>query len=164
MSTVGEDYEYHTMGGYHDARGGILWVLWRVFGTVGGKSSPLSLQWTLRAPYGASYMYGTHHLNNYHHNSKSTGIMWGFVWDPFKRCFWAASSLSSLQETSRVLCGTHLYKCFGQLPHCHHYSIPCRYRVELHMRPVWTRVWGTFHTIVTRSDPSGIMRLHMGLI
>ena len=43
-----------------------------------------------------AYMYGTHHLNNYHYNNKSIGIMWGFVWDPFKRCFWAASSLSSL--------------------------------------------------------------------
>ena len=39
------------------------------------------------APYGGSYMYGTHHLNNYHHNSKSIGIMWRFVWDPFKRGF-----------------------------------------------------------------------------
>ena len=57
-------------------------------------------------------MYGTHHLNNYHHNSKSIGIMWGFVWDSFKRCFWAAFPLSSLQQTPRVSYGTHLYKCF----------------------------------------------------
>ena len=81
-------------------------------GGGGGESSLLSLQWTPWALYGAAYMYGTHHLNNYHHNSKSTGIMWGFVWDPFKRCFWAASSLSSLQQTSRVSYGTQLYKCF----------------------------------------------------
>ena len=80
--------------------------------TVGGKSSLLSLQWTPRAPYGASYMHGTHHLNNYHHNSKFNDIIWGFVRDPFKRCFGAASSLSSLRQTSRVSYGIHLYKCF----------------------------------------------------
>ena len=107
-------------------------------------------------------MYGTHHLNNYHHNSKSIGIMRGFVWDPFKRCFWVASSLSSLQQTSRASHGTHCTSVFGLLPYCHHYSRPCRYRVELHMRPPWTSLWGSFQTIVTRSDPSGITRLHMG--
>ena len=109
-------------GRYHEYRRGISWCMWGdimmhvggyheyrgVFSTVGGKSSLLSLQLTPRAPYGASYMCGTHHLNN----SKSNGIMWGFVWDPFKRCFWAASSLLSLQQTSRVSYGTHLYKCF----------------------------------------------------
>ena len=35
LSTMG-DVQYHW--GYHDARGGISWVLWRVFSTVGGKS------------------------------------------------------------------------------------------------------------------------------
>ena len=97
MMHVGVHYEY---------RGGV-----RFWGR-GEEFSLLSLQWTPRAPYGTSYMYGIHHLNNYHHNSKSVGIMWGFIWDPFKRCFWAASSLSSLQQTSRVSYGTHLYKCF----------------------------------------------------
>ena len=92
--------------GYHDSRRGILWALW------GEKSSLSSLQWTPRAPYGVSYMYGTDHLNNYHHNSKSSSIMWDFVRDPFKRCCCAASSLSSLQQTSQVSSGTHLYKCF----------------------------------------------------
>ena len=101
-------------------------------------------------------MYGTHHLNNYHHRSKSIGIVWGFVWDPFKRCFWTASSLSSLQQTSWVSYWTHLYKCFreaftlsslqqtlrvlcgalyetrldrclGQLPHYCHWIRPLRY-------------------------------------
>ena len=51
---------------------------------------------------------------------------------------------------------------FGKLSHCHHYSRPCGYCVELYMRPAWTGVWGSFHTIVTGSDPSGITRLHMG--
>ena len=94
-------------------------------------------------------MYGTQHLNNYHRNSKSTGVMWGFVWDPFKKCVWAASFLSSLQQTSRVSYGTHLYKCFraastfrvscgapdethldkclGWLPHCCHWIRPLGY-------------------------------------
>ena len=124
-----------------------------VFSTVGEKSSPSSLQWTLRPPYGASYMYGTHHLNNYHHNSKSIGIMWDLVWDSFKKCFWEASSLSSLQQTSRVSYGPTSASVFGQGPHCHHYSRPCGYRVELHTRPAWTSVWVSFHTIVTGSDP-----------
>ena len=95
--------------GYHDACGGY----YEYRGGRGGEECSLSsLQWTTWALYGASYIYGTHHLNNYHHNSKSIGIMWGFIWDLFKRCFWAASSLSSLQQTSRVSYGTHLYKCF----------------------------------------------------
>ena len=131
-------------------------------GGGGGKSSLSSLQWTPRTPYGASYMYGTHHLNNYHHNSKSIGIMWGFVWDPFKRCF---GQLPLYRHCSRLL-GYHMgptcTSVFRQLPHRHHYSRPCRYHVELHMRPAWTSVRGSFYTIVTRSDPSGIMRLHMG--
>ena len=55
---------------------------------------------------------GTHHLNNYYHNGKSTGMLRGFVWDPFKRCFWASSSLSSQQQTSQVSYGTQLYMCF----------------------------------------------------
>ena len=121
-------YEYHGglswvpwgdimmhVGGYHDAHGEIMMHVGDIMSTVGGvkyrggKSSLSSLQWTPHAPYGASYMYGTHHLNNYHHNSKSISNMWCFVWDPFKRCFWAASLL---QQTSRVSYGTHLYKCF----------------------------------------------------
>ena len=82
-------------------------------------------------------VYGTHHLNNCHHNIYPL-----------------------------VLCGasygTHLKGVFGQLPLYHHCSRPLGYRVELHMRPAWTSVWGCFHTIVTTSDPSGIMRLPMG--
>ena len=103
---------YHdARGGYHDAHEGY----YEYHGGVqhcGGKNLQLSLQWTTWALYGASYMYGIHHLNNYHHKSKSTGIMWGFVWDPCKRCFLTASSLSSLQQTSRVSYGIQLYKCF----------------------------------------------------
>ena len=44
MSTVGVilsivgDVQYRGGGGYHDACGGISWVPWRVFSTVGGKS------------------------------------------------------------------------------------------------------------------------------
>ena len=142
-------------GEYHDTRGGILWIPW------GEKSSLSSLQWTPWALYGASYMYGTH-LNNHHHNSKSIGIMWGFVWDPFKRCF---GQLLLCRHCNRPL-GYHMgptcTSVFGQLPHRHRYSRPCGYCVELHMRSARTSVWGSFHTIVTRSDPSGIMRLHMG--
>ena len=127
-----------------------------------GESSLLSLQWTPRALYGASYMHGTHHLNNYHHNSKFSGITWGFARDPFKMCFWAASSLLSLQQTSQVSYRTHLYKCFQAASTLSSLPQPCRYCVELHMRPAWTSVWGSFHTIVTRSDPLGIMSLHLG--
>ena len=153
------------MGGYHDARGGYHDARGGYYEYRGGKSSLsslLSLQWTPQAPYGASYMYGTYHLNNYHHNRKSIGIMWGFIRDPFKRCFGGASPLSSLQQTSLVLMGPTCTSVFGQLPHCHHYSRPWGYYVELHMRPAWTSVWGSLHSIVTRSEPSGIMRLHMG--
>ena len=150
--------------GYHDAHGGIswctwgiLWVPWGMFSTVGGIFTIITPMDPL-ALYGASYMCRTHHLNNYHHNSNSIGIMWGIV------CFWAASSLSSLQQTFWVSYGTHLYKCFWAASTLYnHYSRPCGYQVELHMRPAWTSVWGSFHTIVTRSDTLGIMRLHMGL-
>ena len=141
---------------------GILSVSWGC-SVPWGESSLLSLQWIPRAPYGASYMYETHHLNNYHHNSKSIGTIWGFVWDPFKRCFWAASPRLSLQQISQVSYGTHLYKCFWAASTLSSLQQTSRVdRVELHMSPAWTSVWGSFHTIINRSDPSGIMQLHMG--
>ena len=53
-----------------------------------------------------------------------------------------------------------LCKCFRQLPHCHHYSRPCAYRVGLHMRPTWT-VFGVASTLSspdqTPRGPSGIV-------
>ena len=88
----GSYLEYH--GGYHDARGEYHDargechdgdIVYGDMSTVGGGSSLSSFQWTPRAPSRASYMYGTHHLTNYHQNSKSIGILWGFVWDPDKR-------------------------------------------------------------------------------
>ena len=149
-------------GGYHDARGGIMSTV-GLFSTVrgAGESSLSSLQWITWAPYGASYMYGNYHLNNYRHSSKSIGIMWDFVWDTFKRSFWAASSIVTAADLSGIIWDPLVQvPVFGQLPHCLHYSRPCGYLVELHMRPAWTSAWGSFHTIV--SHPSGIMRLHMG--
>ena len=78
---------------------GILWVPWGCslpWEGGGGESSLSSLQWTTWALI--------------------------HVWDPPLKqlpsqqqihwCFWAVSSLSSLQQTSRVSYGTHLYKCF----------------------------------------------------
>ena len=145
------------VGEYDDYREGSS-VPW------GKKSSLSSLRWTSRAPYVASYMYGTHHSNNYHHNSKSISIMRRFLWDHLKGVF---RQLPLHRHCSRPLwyhMGPTCTSVFGQLPHCYHYSIPCEYRVELHMRPAWTSVWGSVHTIVTGSDPSGVMRLHMRLI
>ena len=133
-----------------------------VFSTVEGQSSLLSLQWTPRAPYGASYMYGTHHLNNYHHNSKSIGIMWASYGTHLKGVFVQLPLYHHCSKPLRYHMGPIRTSVFGQLPHCHHYSRPCGHRVELHMRPAWTSVWGSFHTIITRLDPLDIMRLHMG--
>ena len=129
----------------------------------GGKSSLSSIQWTPPALYGASYMYGTHHLNNYHHNSKSISIMWGFVWYSFKKGVFG--QLPLYRHCSRP-CGYHIgptcTSVFGQLPHCHHYSRPCGHCVELHMRPTW-KVFGVASTLSSLDQtPRGIMRLHMG--
>ena len=121
----------------------------------GGKSSLSSIQWTPPALYGASYMYGTHHLNNYHHNNKSISIMWGFVWYPFKRCFWAASSLSSLQQTLRVSYRTHLYQCLRAASTLSSLQQTLRALCGAPHETHLESVWGSFHTIVTRSDPSG---------
>ena len=94
--------------------------------------------------------------------------MWGSYGTHLKGVF---GQLPLYLHCSRSL-GYHMgptcTSAFGQLPHCHHYSRYRMdrgyrgYRVELHMRPAWTSVWGRVHTIVTRSDPSGTMRLHMG--
>ena len=138
--------QYH--GGYHEYRGGISWVRglsWVLWGYHdarggyheyrGGCSVPCgetswlsSLQWTPRAPYGASYMYKTHHLNNYHHNSRSIGTMWGFVWDPFKSCFWATSSIVTAADLSGIIWDP-LVQVFS----------------------------GRFHTVITTADLAGIM-------
>ena len=112
----------------------------------------------------SSHMCGTYHLNNYHHNSKSIGIICGASYGTHLKGVFG--QLPLYRHCSKLLwyhMGSTCTSVLGQLPHCHHYSRPCGYRVKLHMRPAWTSVWGSFHTIVTRSDPSGIiMRLRMG--
>ena len=130
-------HEYR--GGYYDARGGdIIMHVGDIVSTVGENLHYHHSNRPLGHRMERHTCMGTHHLNNYHHNSKSIAIMWGFVWDPFKRFFG--------QQTSHM--GPTCTSVLGQLPHCHHYSRPCGYRVELHMRPAWTSVWGSFHTIV----------------
>ena len=138
LSTVGDIMS--TVGDYLEYRGGMDMIMHveDIMSTMGGVQyrggrgnfSLLSLQWTPRTPYGASYMYETHHLNNYHHNSKSIGIIWGFVWDPFKRCF-------------------------GQLPLYRH----CSRSRGCHIGPtVLVQVLsGSFHTVVTTADLAGIV-------
>ena len=58
--------------------GDIMSTVRGIMSTVGGVQYS-SLQWTTWTPYGTSYMYGTHHFNNYYHNSKSISIMWGLI-------------------------------------------------------------------------------------
>ena len=103
-------------GGYLEYRGLISWctwgILWLPWGGVQYHGRKNLHYHHYNGPLGQCMEYVTRHLNSYHHNSESIGIMWGFVWDPFKSCFWAASSLFSLQHTSWVSYGTHSYKCF----------------------------------------------------
>ena len=108
---------------YHEYRGGYLEyrreISWCTLGGGGGGGDIMSTVgekiFTIVTPMDpSSIVWSVIHVwdppLNYHQNSKFIGIMWSFVWDPFKMCFWAASSLSSLQQTSRVSYGTHLYK------------------------------------------------------
>ena len=157
-------------GGYFEYRWriswctwGILWVSWGLFSTVGGKI------FTVITPvYPSGTVWSVIHLWDppLKQLLSRQQIDWHYVelriGPILKGVF---GQLPIYLHCSRPL-GHHMgptcTSVFGQLPQRHHYSRPCGYRVELHMRPAWTSVWGSFHTIVTRSDPSGIMKLHMG--
>ena len=116
----------------------------------GGESSLSSLQWTPWALYGASYMFGTHHLKQLPSQQQ---IHWHYVGlrmgPNLKGAF---GQLPLCRHYSRPL-GIHLYKCFRAASTLSSLEQTLYYRVELQMRPAWTSVWGSFHTIVTRSDP-----------
>ena len=158
MSTMGGYLEYH--GRYHDARGGY-------YGYRGGCSVP----WGKNFHYRHSNRLLGHRIER--HTCMGPTTITITTANSLALC--AASYGTHLKGVSGQLplyrhcsrpLGYHMgptcTSVFGQLSHYHHYSKPCGYRVELHMRPAWISVWGSFHTIVTRSYPSGITRLHMG--
>ena len=99
------NYPRATTGGYHDARGGY-------YEYRGGCSVLVTLMDHLGTVWSIIHVWDpplkqlpSQQQIHWHY----LGLRMGH---PFKRCFWAASSLSSLQQTSRASYGTHLNKCF----------------------------------------------------
>ena len=84
------------VGGYYEYRGGVQFTIVTLMDHLG-------TVWSIIHVWGLKQLPSQQQIH-WHYM--------GFVWDPFKKWFWAASFLSPLQQTSRVSYGTNLYKCF----------------------------------------------------